>query len=358
MVTTSAATRVRVFQLRAQGLTPGHILHVLRQEVRQSGTKASSKATVERLVRAAERDPVAFFDGPKRSRLGNKKANRDVELLPLSAEDMKKALDHLEREGSVRGTARSMEQSGIVMSPSTLQRAATKARFTKHKHGRKNKLPRWLMKERREWADEHIDYPWSIVAFTDLKSFSRDGSHNHHNEVEWRAPDSKRPIPTRGKAKYPCAVRVFGALTSEGALDLIEVDETLDSKAAQILVLQPTITAIRRKLGTEFILETDHDPVFTSVDTQEYLQDHCDGCFWTPDETPVRSPDFWPIENVWGAMSDEIWAMKPKNKAALRVAIQKAWVKCASPERLKHMYEGMPQRMRDVVAAKGAMTKR
>ncbi|MHB1956648.1 MAG: transposase [Sulfobacillus sp.] len=193
------------------------------------------------------------------------------------------------------------------------------------------------------------------MCFTDFKTFNQDGTYNQHNTVVYRKKNSKREIKPEPKPKYPCSMRVFGILTSAGALPLVEVDQNLNARDAQLL-LQDALPKIVALLGSEYVLEMDHDPVFTAQSTQEWLEDNAAG-FFTPEQTPVRSPDYWPIENVWGEMSGMVHDAHAKNKEQLRAAVHAAWRACTTAEKLQHYYEGMARRMRRIVEARGKMTK-
>lgn len=348
------ATRSRVLQLHAAGLSAGHIHHRLKQESRGSGQKVVGKRTISRWVRAIESGASKFVSGPRHSTLGNAKANRKG-AGKLSLADKRRALDHLESHGSLRGTARSVKKLGITISRSTLSRSAKKAKFKKKRPDRKPNLTRLLKQTRNRVATNKLDFPWPIAAFADFKTFVIGGGHNVQNEVVWRGPRSKRPVPNQPKPKFPAAVKYFGCITSKGGLPLIEVEEKLDSQGAQTLCLEPTLPKLRSLMGTETMLWLDHDPLWSSEDTQQYLQDNSDGWF-PPSETPARSPDMSLIESVWGEMSTMVHDENPVNKAQLRWAVQKAWTACTTQPKLDKLYASMPRRMQAVIDAKGGWT--
>lgn len=343
-----------MLQLHAAGLSARHIHHQLRQEARGSGTKVVDKRTVSRWVRELAADASKFVSGPRHSALGNSKANRKG-AGKLSLADKKRALDHLESHGSLRGTARSVKKLGITISRSTLSREAKSQKFNKKRPDRKPKLTRLLRQMRNRVATNRLDFPWVIAAFADFKTFVIGGGHNVQNEVVWRGANSKRPIPNQPKPKFPAAVKYFGCICNRGRLPLIEVDEKLDSQGAQTLCLEPTLPKLRSLMGTESMLWLDHDPLWSSADTQQYLQDNSDGWF-TPSETPARSPDMSLIESVWGEMSQMVHDENPVNKAQLRWAVQKAWEACTTQPKLDKLYESMPRRMQAVIDAKGGWT--
>jgi len=249
-----------------------------------------------------------------------------------------------------------VKKVGISISRATLSREANERAFTKNRPSRKPKLTRALKAKRLACATSKLDYPWNVVAFADFKTWITGGGHNSQNEIHWRAPNSKRSIPSQPKPKFPVAVKYFGCITLNGPCPLIEVEETLNSTSAQTLCLEPTIPVIRRLLGTESMLWLDHDPVWASGPTQEYLQDNCDGWF-PPAELPARSPDMSIIEAVWGDMTKLVHDANPKTKAALRAAVLKAWTACTTPAKLAKLYDSMPRRMQAVIDAKGAMTE-
>lgn len=350
---------MRVLQLygdpSGEHRTAGHIHSLLRREARNTRSKCVSESTVVRWLRQINNDPASFAASqPKRSNVGNQHARRRGKPR-LTAADRKRALEHLESEGSMRGTSRDMEKLAIFISPATICREAKKAKFKKKKPLRKPRLPAVLRRKRKQFAAEHEDYPWSVVAYADIKTFVLGGGHNSQNEVYWRAPESTVPVPIQPKPKYPSTIRVFGCITSNGPCPLIEVPSKMDSEDAQRICLQPTVPHIRRLLGSESLLWLDHDPIFDSGSTQQWLEDNSDG-FWACGQHPARSPDMSLVESTWGVMAKHVHDANPKTKDALRKAIWKAWDACATPQKLQALWDSLPRRMKAVVDAQGSMT--
>lgn len=367
MVSAKQTARIQVLRFRSKGWTPGHIFAELKRQARAAGSEpAASKRTIARWCEDIDSDPTVFSLTKEERKNEQRAKQKKTKAAPrsrlrkdgtrLSARDRSRAIDYLETHGNLRKAARGMATDlDLKMSKSTLHRETKRVRMKPVHPSRKQKLPRWLMKERKECAEEKEHINWNAIVFTDFKSFSLDGSYNSHNAFVWRKEGSKKKITRQPKPKYAVTYRVFGALTSKGALPLVEVSETLNARGAQ-LVLQATLPQLHSLLGEEYILEFDHDPVFTAEPTQEWLQDNVYS-WWTPDETPVRSPDFWPIENVWARMSGLVHDAHPRNKEELAAAVHAAWAECTKKVDLDKFYQGMPRRMRAIIEARGAMTK-
>lgn len=360
MVSAKQAQRVRVLQLygdpSGEHRTSGHIHSILRKEARIAGANCVSESTVYRWIEDIKSNATKFASGQqKRSRVGNFHANRRGKL-KLSPSDRRRALEHLESEGSVRGTSRNVKKLGIHISPSTICREAKKANFKKKKPNRKPRLTGALRRKRKKFAEEHRNYPWLIVAFADFKTFVLGGGHNTQNEVFWRSPDSKRPVPNQPKPKFPATLKVFGCFSSKGPCDLVEVEQKMDSEDAQKICLQPTLPQLRRLLGTESMLWLDHDSIWDSDSTQQWLEDNSDG-FFSCSEHPARSPDASLIESTWGEMAKFVHDLNPKTKEQLRSAVFKAWTACTTPTKLTALYDSMPRRMQAIIDANGGMTR-
>jgi hypothetical protein len=357
MVSTKQQARARVLQLSGAYLSAGHVHAILKSEARNCGSKAVTKTTVWRWLKDIASDTGNFTSGPpKRSAVGNRFANRQSKT-KIRASDRKRTLEHLEREGSVRGTSRDVKKLGINISPSTISRDAKKANFDKKRPNRKPRLTGALKRKRKEFAESHLDYPWPIVCFGDFKTFVLGGGHNVQNEVFWRSPGSQLPIPSQPKPKFPSTLKVFGVITSKGACDLIEVPSgKMDSEYVQKVCLQPTVPQLRRLLGSESLLWLDHDPVFDSDSSQQFLEENSDG-FFACNEHPARSPDASLLESTWGDMSRVVHELNPKTQKQLRAAVFKAWTACTTQPKLDALYASMPRRMQAIVDANGGFTR-
>jgi hypothetical protein len=100
----------------------------------------------------------------------------------------------------------------------------------------------------------------------------------------------------------------------------------------------------------------DHDPVFDSDSSQQFLEESSDG-FFACNEHAARSPDASLIESTWGDMSRVVHELNPKTQKQLRAAVFKAWTACTTQPKLDALYASMPRRMQAIVDANGGFTR-
>lgn len=115
----------------------------------------------------------------------------------------------------------------------------------------------------------------------------------------------------------------------------------------------PKIEAL---LGHEYVLLHDLSPAFTAKSTQEYLESAVPS-FFSKHEYPANSPDCNLVENVIGRVKALVSKARPRNNTELVNAVNEAWAKATTAERLEKLYGSMPDRMATIIKAKGGNTR-
>lgn len=72
---------------------------------------------------------------------------------------------------------------------------------------------------------------------------------------------------------------------------------------------------------------------------------------------PGNSPDLNPIENLWYTIKKKLAEKKPKSLAELRNCVKNIWEKSITPDILQSLVLSMPNRIKNVIKAKGGVTK-
>lgn len=121
--------------------------------------------------------------------------------------------------------------------------------------------------------------------------------------------------------------------------------------------LQETLFPGLKKAGvsiSDIKFQEDGAPCHTSKMVKAWQHtNHFDLLSWTP-----NSPDLNIIENLWAILKQQIRERKvrPKNQDELWEAIQEEWYAIPT-EIIEHLYASLPQRMSDVIDAKGWYTR-
>lgn len=94
----------------------------------------------------------------------------------------------------------------------------------------------------------------------------------------------------------------------------------------------------------------DNAPIHKSASTMDWLDDHDIPIL----DWPPRSPDMNPIENVWGKMTQIVYANGKQYATIeeLQAAIIQAWAEIGAEYR-HTLYNSMPSRLQEVIDAAG-----
>jgi transposase len=72
---------------------------------------------------------------------------------------------------------------------------------------------------------------------------------------------------------------------------------------------------------------------------------------------PGNSPDLNPIENLWHCLKRKVHQMKPTTERQLMEAVVHCWNHEISGELVTSLVDSMPARIKQVIRAKGGVTK-
>ncbi|KAI6658778.1 hypothetical protein LOD99_15103 [Oopsacas minuta] len=103
---------------------------------------------------------------------------------------------------------------------------------------------------------------------------------------------------------------------------------------------------------SEFLFMQDGAPAHTANVTQQWCSEKFPR-FWKKGEWPANSPDLNPIENLWGILYERLDEMgQVTTIQALIANLETAW-KTISPNLLRNLVNGMPNRMKLVLERGG-----
>ena len=105
----------------------------------------------------------------------------------------------------------------------------------------------------------------------------------------------------------------------------------------------------------EFIFQQDLAPPHSAKSTQAW----CENCHVHVLDWPANSPDFNPIENLWGIVKKKLHKHQPNTCEQLKDAIKTCWNEVTPHEcqQLIHSLHAVYRRIEAVIKARGDATK-
>jgi hypothetical protein len=287
--------------------------------------------------------------------------------------------------GGARLAAVQLFREGLVAKPpsrQTLVRAAK--RVAKEAHDRlvyirsapKKRLTEATKMKRVAFCRANSNRVWGRVMFTDRSKFHfrYPGSKVRRGRWKMRSEKDSDEVYT---PNHPQCYNVYGGITMYGTTKLVAVAGTdgqatryhnqKGARAKNITAEEYEVVVGKHLLPAgeglfschgvrNWVLQQDRDPTHTvahrAVDkfnalgfsSVEVLPD------W-----PGNSPDLNPIENVWSGVLDEVQKKGCADFAEFKRQVDKEF-RDFDKTKLRHMFEKMPERMRECLARNGDKT--
>lgn len=213
-------------------------------------------------------------------------------------------------------------------------------------------------RERRlVWSREHKRWnvaQWRRVIFSDEKIF-RIANHRRSVFVTRSTSEKYDRKCIRARPKYGAQVHVWGVVGWNGVGPLKLVRGSLTGKKYREEIINdlqafgPNLIPPYRK----FIFQQDLAPPHSARDTQQFFTDnHIRVLPW-----PSNSPDLNIIENVWSDVVRRVeCSTLPKSNEEFWERVEMAW-SGTSIESIRRLIKSMPNRVKEVIKAKGGNTR-
>lgn len=225
---------------------------------------------------------------------------------------------------------------------------------------RKAKVKPFLTKKHRmtrlQWAQQRKDWTsdqWNRVIFSDECRICV-GYGDDNGTFVWRMKNEKfKDDCVKFSTKFPRGIMIWACMSSHGRGNICLVNGTVNS-AAYIDILQTfLLPTVEHQFGDEAVVfQDDNASCHRSRAVKSYLQQvQIETMEWPP-----NSPDLNPIENLWRKLKQLVSRLHPTNTEELKAAILKAWDEIDDGYCLS-LVSSMPQRLTDVIKARGAHTK-
>ena len=257
------------------------------------------------------------------------------------------------RGTSVRKVQAKLKAQGTVVSRMTVSRAAHAAELRPYSCRIKPILSAAHQRRRRLFARSERDRDWTRVIAADEATFYLCDTPNRRHDLVWvRKGD---PIPPILKGKAATKWSLFGAIASSGRVALAVFDERFTKETyVEIMANELLPGADVAFPSDDWAYLHDRSPQHSSKVAQAWLDAYVPEHF--SDSWPGNSPDLNPMENLWSVLRDRTLLRSPTTKDGLRTAIHAAW-RSIDSNYTATLFSSMPNRLRDVIKAKGGHTK-
>jgi hypothetical protein len=211
---------------------------------------------------------------------------------------------------------------------------------------------------------EHMTEHW---IFADWSGFPLTRVMGHTKHIEWVTKDEYVIEPHY--MPHGRSIQVYAAISRRGILGTIfhPADSRANSQYVTDTVLPAIQAAIRRKKkvghptetkladGRRYRLYLDADSIHMSKHTQDWLAAH--GLRAVPkDDVPIKLYES-PIEEFWNDIKRTVYSGDERmNQETLEQRIREAFAGYPR-EKLEHLFDSIPDRVRNIIKEKGGHTK-
>src|SRR5215216_1071098 len=217
----------------------------------------------------------------------------------------------------------------------------------KHKKSRYN-----FAKKYENWTVED----WSKVIWSDESKFKIFGSDG--KQYYWKRPGEPikdhyiQPTVKFGSG----SVMIWGCFTSRGVGGYCKIDGIMNANLYQQILHEDLMGTIRAHDFTvkDIIFQHDGDPKHRANSTKQWLKRNK----VTVLDWPPQSPDLNPIEHLWNEVDRRLRHLPGQisSKDDLWNKIQQVW-KEFDVETCTNLIRSMPERIHDVIKARGGYTR-
>ncbi len=258
---------------------------------------------------------------------------------------------------SIQGNLKNHEK--IQVSTETIRRTLRRNGLESRIKKKKPYLKKTHRKRRLDFAKRHRNWTvedWKKVIWSDESKFMLFGSDGR--QYCWKKPDEPLRSPhVKPTVKFGGGnIMVWGCFSAKGIGNLCKIDGGLNAELYRQILAEDLMESISDwGLSVEnIIFQHDNDPKHTANLTKDWLFDN--GV--TVLDWPAQSPDLNPIEHLWNEAERRLRHLPERatGREDLWEKLQDVWNGIEVDVCLK-LIESMPERVNDVIKAKGGYTR-
>jgi len=247
----------------------------------------------------------------------------------------------------------------IEVCTNTVRRALKRNGLVARVKRKKPLLSKKHRAKRLKFAKSYKDWTvdeWNKIVWSDESKFQIFGSDGR--EYCWKkVGESLQDGHVKPTVKFGGgSVFIWGCFTSHGVGYLCKIDGKLNAELYRQILSEDLMGTLQHyELSTDdIIFMQDNDPKHTAILTKKWFEDNnVELLPWPP-----QSPDLNPIEHLWNDVDRRIRALNVeiRGKDMLWEQVSKIWEETAL-ETCTKLIESMPERINDVIKAKGGYTR-
>lgn len=254
------------------------------------------------------------------------------------------------RRASVRRIALESETtSSGAPSSTTIWRRLKEAGLQQFQPSKKPVLTTLYKQKRLKFARENRRRDWRDTLFHDERKFIL----GPPKKKVWRR---RGEVYIEGSVKHPVSINVWACFGKGGYGRISIYRENLTKQRLKDILkehLMPSLAqAFPAGRPATVLSYHDNDRKYTSELVQNYLEKHD----IVNAGQPPGSPDLNPIENLFGIWATQVSNTQPKTTAGFYRVIRREWENLPRSH-IFALVNSMPDRMKDVIEAKGGHTK-
>ncbi len=251
------------------------------------------------------------------------------------------------------------ENHGVDLSAETVRNVLRNVGMKGVPRQKKPKLSARHIKARLDFARKYSNWridDWKRVIWSDETKINRLGSDGRLWCWKKSGERLKRQHVKETLKSGGGSLMVWGCMLYSGVGWMCRIDGGMDAQLyTEILDSYVKQSAEYYELNPDqMIFQQDNDPKHTSRLARQWFQDHhVERLDW-----PAQSPDLNPIEHLWNHLKRQLngYECQPKGMHELWERVETEWSKIPQ-EVCEGLVESMPQRIEEVLKAKGGYTR-